>query len=59
MHKIIIKRLKTNLIDSGMIIKILRFIDVGVSRNVFIYLNFIIRELKQTERNETPLKKIN
>ena len=42
-----------------MIIKILRFIDVGVSRNVFIYLNFIIRELKQTERNETPLKKIN
>ena len=42
-----------------MIIKILGLIDVGVSRNVFIYLNFIIRESKETERNETPLKQIN
>ena len=41
-----------------MIIKILRLIDVGVSRNVFIYLNFIIKELTKTERNETPLKQI-
>jgi len=42
-----------------MIIKILRFKGMGVSRNVFTFLNFMIRELTKTERNETPLKQIN